>query len=257
MDSRRNNWISQKLNNGNGCDCFFFLRIVFLCIFFCIFALYCYRTVWWQEAKCEREGGWDRERSVGWDSNSGCPQRNGAALYVYGANKTRYLLEQPLCYATSVCRSLDFGTEPLYTFCNCFCVLVLVFFFFSLLLTTRSIKVLKRIISSTTEWDSFIPAYLVERSWICFTVCVLSRCLAVGPMRNPIFLSPLNESTEKGSTGGFQAANQSLCREIAVRHSTSLYTPRSVQCVLTSVPVLQHNSTHHSHWPVTAIILLF
>ncbi len=56
---------------------------------------------------------------------------------------------------------------------------------------------------------------------------------------------------------GFQAANQSLCREISVRHSTSLYNPRSVQCLLTSVPdVLQHNSTHHSHWPVTAIILL-
>ncbi len=118
-------------------------------------------------------------------------------------------------------------------------------------------KVLKIIISSTTEWDSFIPAYLVECSWMGFTLCVLSRCLAVGPIRNPIFLSPLNESTEKGSTGGFQAANQSLCREISVRHSTSLYTPRSVQCLLTSVPdVLQHNSTHHSHWPVTAIILL-
>ncbi len=56
--------------------------------------------------------------------------------------------------------------------------------------------------------------------------------------------------------GGFQAANQSLCREISVRHCTSLYTPRSVQCLLTSVPVLQHDSTHHSHWPVTAIILL-
>ncbi len=46
-------------------------------------------------------------------------------LYVYGANKTRYLLEQPLCYATAVCRSLNFESiEPLYTFYNCLCVLV-------------------------------------------------------------------------------------------------------------------------------------
>lgn len=117
-------------------------------------------------------------------------------------------------------------------------------------------KVLKRRISSSTEWDSFITAFLVECSWICFTVCVLSRCLTVGHMRNPIFLSPLNESTEKASTGGFHAANQRLCGEIAVRHSTSLYTPHSVHCVLTSVPSLQHNSTHHSNGPVTAIIHL-
>ncbi len=32
-------------------------------------------------------------------------------------------------------------------------------------------KVLKITISSTTEWDSFIPAYLVECSWIGFTLC--------------------------------------------------------------------------------------
>ncbi len=50
--------------------------------------------------------------------------RSAMVLYVYGANKTRYLLEQPLCYATAVCRSLDFGAEPLYTFYNCLCVLV-------------------------------------------------------------------------------------------------------------------------------------
>ncbi len=31
-----------------------------------------------QEAKWEREGGWDQERSASRDSNTGCPKCNGA-----------------------------------------------------------------------------------------------------------------------------------------------------------------------------------
>ncbi len=113
-----NNWISQKLNNGNGCDCLFFA--LFFILFFA-FAIGQYN----ERKRSVRERVDGIGKGLWAETQTRLLTAQWCVLYVYGANKTRYLLEQPLCYATVVCRSLNFESiEPLYTFYNCLCVLV-------------------------------------------------------------------------------------------------------------------------------------
>lgn len=134
-------------------------------------------------------------------------------------------------------------------------------------------KVLKRIISSTTEWDSFIPAYLVECSWICFTVCVLFRCLAYEEPHLPFTVKWIHRkrfyrevsSSESKLVSGDRCATQHeplhpslgpVCPHLGLCSPTQLNTSLTLACyshhtaILINRVLISNGSHMHSNFPV-------